>query len=57
MSLLGVGGEPRDTAPLRNLKLSPRMSTEFKTLLKPLEHPGSIHLGKEVFQSSKPQAR
>ena len=54
MSLLGVGGEPRDTAPLRNLKLSQRMSTEFKTLLKPLEHPGSIHLGKEVFQSSKP---
>ena len=54
MSLLRVGGEPRDTAPLRNRQLSPSMSTEFKTLLKPLEHPGSIQSGKEVFQSSKP---
>lgn len=42
MSLLGVGGEPRDVAPLRNRQLSPSMSTEFKTLLKALEHPGSI---------------
>ena len=54
MSLLGVGGEPRDVAPLRNRQLRPSLSPEFKTLLKPLEHPGSIQSGKEVFQSSKP---
>ena len=54
MSLLGVGGEPRDVAPLRNRQFSQRMSPEFKTLLKPLERPGSLQLGKEVFQSSKP---
>ena len=54
MSLVGVGGEPRDVAPLRNRQLRPRLLTEFKTLLKPLERPGSLQLGKEVFQSSKP---
>ena len=54
MSVLGVGGEPRDIAPLRNRQLRRRMSPEFKTLLKPLEHAGSLQLGKEVFQSSKP---
>ena len=54
MSLVGVGGEPRDVAPLRNRELRPSLSTEFKTLLKPLEHPGSVQLGKEVFESRKP---
>ena len=57
MPLLGVDGELRDSSPLRNVKLSQSMSTEFKTRLKPLEHPGSSHLGKEVFQSSNPYAR
>ena len=54
MPLLGVDGELRDSSPLRNVKLSQSMLTEFKTRLKPLEHPGSSHLGKEVFQSSNP---
>ena len=57
MPLLGVDGELRDISPLRNLKLSQSMLTEFKTRLKPLEHPGYSHLGKEVFQSSNPYAR
>lgn len=51
-SELRFGGDAdlclRDISPLKNLKLSQRMSTEFKALLKPLEHPACIHLGKEV---------
>jgi len=49
VSLPCVDGELRDISRLRNLKLSQRMSTECKPLLKPSEHPGYIHLGKEVF--------